>query len=279
METVRSFLTEVAEGDCNILALSRKELTNGKDGVTCTMQRKRAMPERMESPARAHTFHDAAGFVAYLNGINAADPAKENMVVMADVECEEWEVVCILDENARNGFEVIRLRPAKHPVFVMLEETLLDVGTMSMARLALAVMRNRAVIVDTPQVTAKDLAMIMQQITVATETKACTGVGKHAVNGVMVVTEIKGGPVDELVELPDTITVKLPIYLNTEPVQFGLDLTIGIDRGEPVAVIDAPELVVGKFEVFEEMIKPIKAMEGVFVSYGRIQTADWKYNK
>ncbi len=272
MESVRSFLTEVAEGDCNVLALARKEL-DGKESVSCTLERKRTMPERMESPARAHTFHDAAGFVEYLGRCEK----KKGMAVFVDVE--SWKVGCILDEAAAKGFEIVRLEPAEHPEFTMLRESLLDVGAMSMTRLALAVMRNRAVIVDTPQATAKDLAMIMQQITVGTKTKACTGVGKHAVNGVMVETEIKGGPVDELVELPDTITVKLPIYLNTEPVQFGLDLTIGIARGEPVAIIDAPELVVKKFEVFEEMIRPIKAMEDVFVSYGRIQTAEWKYNK
>lgn len=279
MSELQEFLSEVELGSVNVLSVAKKALPNGDGSLVVNLENKRVMPLRMESPARAHTFHDAKGFVRYLSAVNAAHPDKKSMLVLADVEKEDWQVVCILDEKAPHGFEVITLQPAKHPVFCMLEETLLDKGKRLVTDLATAVMRNRHVICDSPQCTARNLAMMMQQITVSTKTTACTGVGKKATNGVMVETEVKAGlPQAELIELPDTISVKVPIYLNTEPVVFGIDLTIGVEQGVPVALIDCPELLVRQFEVFEDMLEPIKAMEGVFVSYGTIRTAGWVYN-
>lgn len=274
METeLKDFLEKAELGSCNVISVLKELRDDGIKGVAAVrLENVRTMPDRMESPPRKHTFHEAAGFVEYLG--QHKNPGMRVFVNMAN-----WRIDCLIDETAKTGFEVITLQPMEHPEFSMLYQTLISQGQMTMRQLALAVMRNRGVIVDSKQQSARDLAMIMQQITVSTRTKACTGEGKHAVNGFMVETDIKAGPVEELVELPDTIPVELPICLNTEPKKFGIDITIGMERDEPVAVIDCPELVARKFEVFQEIVEPIKQMEGVFVASGQHETGEWKYNR
>ncbi len=269
---LKKFLSEIEDGACNVLSVVKKTLPGGDGISTVKLERKRAMPERMESPKRAHIFHDADGFVKYLGRFQ-----NENMRVFANLET--CQIDCVLDESAKDGFEVVTLIPMEHPQFTLLDSTLIKPAVLTMKRLALNVMRNRAVIVDTQQQSARDLAMIMQQITVSTKTKAHTGTGVHAINGFIVETNVKAGPVDELVELPDTIAVELPIYLNTEPKKFGIDITIGIEHNEPSAVIDCPELITKKLEVFQEIVAPIKKMDGVFVAAGQRQTGAWLYNR
>jgi len=269
-ETLKQFVEAVELGNVNALTIAKKLGEDGKE-VVINLEKKRVMPERMESPPRAHVFHDAAGFIGYLKTNKT-----NNTVVLADVD--QVVVEAVLDDQASMGFETIALKPPYHPEFALLAKTLLD-RTLSIEQFAIAVMRNRNVIAGGSEST-RQLALSMSQITVSSKIEACVGAGKKSVNGVMCTTEVKSGVAEEQIELPDSITVLLPIYINTAAVSFDIDITVTAERGGNVQVTtDSPTLGVRKFEVFQEILSPIEKMDGVAVSYGVLKTAQWKYNQ
>ena len=270
-ESIKKFIEEVGEGQANVLKVAEKLLSDGAKEVTCQLERRKQMPERMESRARAHVFHEAAGFIAYLK-----DNKTANCVVLADVA--SVRVAAVLNDNAENGYEVIVLEPKRHPEFSLLEDTLLD-QEMDAKRFAKMVLRNRGVIAGDAK-DAKQLALLMSQVTVSDQISLAMGEGKKAVNGIMCRTEIKAGTGETQVELPDEITFETPIYLETSVQRFDADITVVGNTREGVLVgVDAPQLVLCKYRCFEEIVKPIREMEGVLVSYGCPHFADWMYNR
>jgi len=258
----------VAENEMSVITLL-KEKGEGK----VTLERKKVMPERMESPARQHTFHDVEGFTKYITA-----NVSENTIVFADVD--GVIIKAVLDDKAEFGKEIIMLSPPYHPAFTLLEEALLN-KTLRIADFAQGVMRNRAIIQGTDQCDAQSLALSMQQLTVATAVVQAIGDGKKSTNGVMTTTSVTTGcpEADEHLELPDSIVVKVPIYLNTEPVLFAINITISTRSGDVLATTDSPELALKEYEVFEKMMKDLRAIDKVSVVYGVPCEADWKYNK
>ena len=271
MNDVSEAIKKVAENELSAVALAKELLDDGTKKVTVLLERRKIMPERMESPARSHQFCDVDGFTEYVGNNKTTDT-----VVFCDVN--ETTIFAVLDDKAPKGFEIITLVPPYHPEFALLAETLLD-KTLGIQEFARAVMRNKRVIKDTAGHSARNLAMIMQQIVVASETKQFIGDGKKQVNGLVTKTTIKAGSdvTDEL-EIPDSFTVELPIYINTDPKRFDVDITITTKQQGVVAVVDCPELEVKKYEVFEEMVAGLKNLAGVSVVYGRPGRCDWNYN-
>lgn len=272
-KSIENHVTRIEIDEYNTMDVVKKVLGDGKkENVTVTLGRKRIMPERMESPARAHVFHDADGFVSYVDA-NKTD----NTLVLATVD--DSRVFAVLDDRAEEGFERIYLIPAKDPRFVLLEKSLLQ-QRMSIESFAIAVMRNREIIQDTDKLSARDLALAMQQITVSEKIENCSGIGATSVNGVMCTSTVKAGQAEAKIDIPDILTVKVPIYLNTEAVEFDIDITVLNQRGAVMAVVDSPQLEVRRFEVFEnQILAPIKEMDDVDVSYGYPATEVWEYNK
>ncbi len=272
---LQEFLTNVGKGNINAITAAQKLLANGAADITLAMESKRVMPDRMESPPRDHTFHDADGFARYL-----AANKTEGLVVLIDAANQQAEAV--LDDRAKTQFEKISFVPVLHPQFVMLQKTLLG-GKMLLKSFAEAIMRNREVIVGADGATGqagRDLAMLMKQITVSNAVSIEEGVGDGAINGVMIETKVKAGTASAKVSLPETLKVKLPIYLNTEPRQFELAVTVLPESADRVSVVvDAPELPVLMHTLFEEMLVDVKGIPGAFVSYGVIEYGSWNYNE
>lgn len=271
---VADAIKEVAENEVNVISVAKMMLKGGKENVQVSLEHKKVMPERMESQARCHVFHDAEGFMAFLS----ANKTKHTFV-FADVN--GVVIYAVLDDKAKTGFETVSLRPPYHPEFSLLNDALLN-KSLPIAFFAQGIMRNRKVIQDSPpNWDAKSLALAMQQLTVASAIVQAIGDGKTAVNGVMTTTTVMTGSPEakEHLDLPETIKVKVPIYLNTEAVEFDIDITVSSKSGAVFAITDAPELEVKKYEVFETMLKDVKALEGVTVVYGWPSRADWKYNK
>jgi hypothetical protein len=177
---------------------------------------------------------------------------------------------------------VILFNPPYHPRFELLRETLL--GTHEVAEFAMGVMRNREVIIGVDgqagAANGRSLALLMKQITIASEVTAEEGVGNNAVNGVMVKTSVKAGDAKSKVDLPESIQVQVPIYLNTPQVRIDIQVTVKPLRAERVAIIcDAPELPVIEHDLFDEILHEVRSLEGALVSYGSVQFTDWTYNK
>ena len=272
MNNVEEAIKTVEVNEISAVSLA-KELLDGKEQIRVSLERKKVMPERMESPSRAHEFHDKDGFIKFLQ-VNKTD----NTIIFADVE--EVSITAILDDKAQKGFEWVTLRPPYHPQFEMLDDTLLD-KTLKIANFAAAVMRNREIIKASGAYSAKDIALIMQQITIASETTQFIGDGKTAVNGIVTKTKISAGAVAEnQLQIPDSFNVQVPIYINTLPQLFPVDITISSNRGEVFAVVDCPELKVKKYEVFRNIMDEIElAAAGIMVVYGKSLTRSWDYNK
>jgi hypothetical protein len=254
--SIKNFLEEVGNMQHNALSVSQQVLADGGKEVTLNLSRKSIMPERMESPARAHIFHDADGFIAYLQANKPAivDGVPSGvMLVLADVSAKK--VVAVLNDKAGKGFEQIILAPPYHPEYTLLSTTLLN-KQLGITEFAETVLRNRSVthaakINDAKA--ARDIALLFSQITVSKKVTACTGTGNKSTNGVMVETSISAGTnTTTPVELPDSIKFQVPIYLNTEEVVFSVDLTIKLCGDEVYIVTDAPEVELKKFEVFEK---------------------------
>lgn len=230
------------------------------------------MPERMESPPRCHVFYDVAGFTDFLKANKT-----EKTLVLADVKSEC--ISAVLDDKANEGFTKISLNPAKFPAFEMLEKMLGN--QMPVRRFAELLMRNRAILGE-DEAEGKQLAMLMQQLTIATQIKACTGHGRKAVNGVMCTTDVRSGAGEELIELPDTIVARVPLYVNRPEVKFGIDLTVLADQSGRVEIVaDAPEVEILKYQELQKIITEVgEALgEDVQVSVGKLQTGAWEYNK
>jgi len=272
MNDVDEAIKNVKKNEVSAVSLAKELLKDGKEEVRVVLERQKMMPERMESPARNHVFYDVEGFTEFL----VANKTKQT-IVFADVS--NVVVYAVLDDTSERGFEKVSLQPPYHPKFSLLNEALLN-QTLPIADFAQAVIRNRGVIKNTNGQSAQSIALIMQQITIASETKQFIGDGKTASNGLVTTTKITAGSPEakEQLQIPDSFQVELPIYLNTAPKIFGIDITISSKRGEVLAIVDCPELEVKKYEVFEEMLVGIKKNEGVMVVYGRPNIIDWKYN-
>ncbi|KKL71085.1 hypothetical protein LCGC14_2098470 [marine sediment metagenome] len=265
MEEIREILSQVARGNNNAITIA-KEMKDGVNTITVNMKQERVMPERMESPPRAHIFHTAEGFIEYIKAEKT-----EHTLVLADINraC----VHAILNDRATHGFEGVCLEPALDPRFALLTKTLLHGGPIPIAEFALAVMRNRNVMAGTPA-KAQQLAILMQQITVSSQITACSADLGIGLNGVLCKTSVKAGEGETQVNIPSSIAVKLPIYLNTPEVEFDLDITLSAARsGEVIVSVDAPELDLRKYAqsisdilrysqleklpIFEQNIRPL----------------------
>lgn len=272
MDEISEILSQVARGQCNAITIARDMEGPGKASVAVNMKQERVMPERMESPARAHTFHTAEGFIEYVKAEKT-----ERTLVLADITraC----VNAILNDRAKHGFEGVSLEPALDPRFALLTKTLLHGNPTPIAEFALAVMRNRNVMAGHPA-KAQQLAILMQQITVSSEITACSADLGIGLNGVLCKTSVKAGEGKTQVNIPSSIAVKLPIYLNTPEVEFDLDITLSATRnGEVIVSIDAPELELRKYEVFETILAKIRGVDGIAVAYGWCGVSGWQYNK
>jgi hypothetical protein len=271
-------LKNVEKNKVNIITVAKEVLGDGEKSVTLNLAQKPVKPERMESQPRGHVFHDVDGFIKYLE----KNPS-ENLVVLADVE--ETKATAVLNDKAEYGREFVSFEPPYHPQFLMMKESLLDHGPLNITRFAMAIMRNRDIIIgqdgilfNTPA-EAKQLGLNMKQITVSSKVTAQAGVGADCINGVVCHTKITGTDMaGEKAELPQSIEVKVPIYIHTDAVTFSINLTIQPHGDDAASIVtDAPELEVRKYEVFEKLLEPLKKQTGVLVSYGNPHERSWNY--
>lgn len=271
-EELRSFLRGVAQGDENVIDVMRDlsadgEVVPGERRVVLT--RRPATPERMETPPRAHQFHEVEGFAAYL-----AQYAGAHTVILADLESQR--ISAVLDETQASGVETVFLVPQTHPLFEPWDE-LLGMEPVEVMAFAEFVMRNRRAVVEP---NGRDLAMLFSQIHASSRTTMQRGQGKTALNGVMVETVIQGQSHNEVVELPDEITLELPIYVtDASPRRVVVDLLV-CERGGKITVSSsAAGLADLRVRAFLEMLEPLRELDGPVVSLGSARHVSWEYVK
>jgi hypothetical protein len=278
--SIEEFIRKVNKGEENAVDLAQKIRQDGSEQITVALQNRQLQPEpprpplRAESPRRCHTFHDVETFAAYL-----AKYKTQDTVVLADVP--SLLILATLDEKAEDGFETIALRPAIHPLFEpwqeLLERAKDEEGEpLTVEAFAEFVMTNRRAVVAPD---ARELVMVLSQIKASKKITIDRGRGMKSINGVVIEVSIQGQLKSEIVDLPDSLTLAVPLFIRTDPQQIEIDLLAVAGATEVYMRAVSADVEQAKVAAFEQMLAECRAIEGVVVGTGHPQTAAWDYLK
>jgi hypothetical protein len=225
--------------------------------------------ERTESPPRAHTLHTAEAVADYVNRYGSNDT-----VVLLDATTLTGRVV--LRETADKQRETLKFEPQLHPLF---REWLPLIGQRTpVSTFAEFAIGHRRQIVSPD---GRTVALLFGQMRARKEVTISVGEGKSAINGVMVTTTIQGKPSQEFVEVPDFITVHVPLFVGGEPKDIEIDLTVGESNGTIYVLCSASGVEEAKHQAFDAMCAAIR--EGItheaVIVLGAHGSGQWNYLK
>lgn len=205
------------------------------------------LPPLQLSKHRKHEFHDVEGFARYLK-----DNGGSSSVVLANTG--DMSAKCVLDEECgEGGYEILTFRPKFHPLFV----TWLGVIDRSLPVMDFAqfVMQNRRTVEN-----GRDLALTFSQIKASKKIEIQQGRGQKALNGVMVLVEINGTKTESPVELPESMVLEVPIFIQSWPARIELDLLVH-EKNEQVFVhVSAGDLQAVQAKQFMEDIRKLQEL-------------------
>ena len=243
-------------------------------------------PDRKESRPRAHHFHEVEGFIEYLRRYGCRDT-----VVFGNARSRA--VYAVLKDTAKTQFEVVMLKPFLHPLLACWMDILGE--RIEIRQLAEKTMEMRRTVARPD---GRELALILAQITATSTATIHRGTGNKCLNGVVVQTTIQGQRKDEHVELPDSITISVPVFLGEDETSLDLDLLVGASREpggasrEPGGAsredvygrLSCPDLQVRLVEGFQLIMAKLAAASedekaGWVVSLGRPEYGEWDYIK
>ncbi len=271
---IADFLRRVPVGQENVLAIADQDLGDGVKGRTVSLQNRELQPEppkapeRAESPRRAHVFHDALGFAAYL-----ARYGGDDTVVLADAPTER--VRAILNEKAEKGFEAVAFQPQKHPLFT---PWLAVMGTWLPLRKAIDFLLDNRRMISQPD--GKQLARDLSQIKISKKIDRMQGLGTKSINGIMIETTIAGQSKTQAIELPEDLTVDVPMYIGCQPVALSFDLSIDSSEEHGVIIrMSSPDILVKATEQFDQFVEQIRQGMGGkgTIGLGAVMHAGWDY--
>lgn len=287
MEQISNILRRVAEGQettldvaADVLEFAGPPDENGDPTTTkvprhiVTIER-RALnaeppdaPERFESPRRAHLFHDANGFIAYLQRYGT--PAT---VVLADHATRTMEAT--INEEADDGFETVHLDPIPDP---RSSEWSHNLGSaLPIKQFARFIRANYRTVVKPD---GHKLALLLSQITASRNATIQQGVGANSLNGIMIETTIQAKATTAPVDLPETITIKAPLFAGQDAVEIEIDILIEYREEQVVAVMTSHDAHTKTIEAFEAMLAAIQtglALKTAVVALGERKTEPWNY--
>jgi hypothetical protein len=261
-ETVFDMMDEIIQDDDGEQVGVRKIMIGSR-------QLQPEQPQYMPEPplaralARSHTFHDVHTFASYLE-----QNGDESTLVLADVKrrC----VTAVLSENDQEDRELVTLVAVEHPLWTPWGE-LLD-RDIPVLEFALHCMRQRRAIVEPD---ARELALTFSQVKMSKAITVQSGTGAKSLNGVMVQVEIQGQKKDQLVELPESIVVNLPLFVGTEPQQITIDLLVTARGTDVVVNAVAADVEAQRIAAFEQFVGIIREKVDVTVGLGVVGQRAW----
>lgn len=233
-------------------------------------------PVLAESPPRTHVFHSAQSLGDYL-----ARYGRKETVVFADQQAEEFHAILHErgstndEKNIRQGgFEVVSMKPQEHPLWTPWRE--IAGREMDVKEFAQFVTQHRRSVIR-PE--GKSLALLLSQVRTSTTIEAQTGRGRSSVNGVMVTTKVTGqNDQKEEITIPDSFTVKVPLYAETDPEEVELDITVMPHHGGCNVLVSAGTVLEARIKAFEKMLRVVTEKTsdlGLVVTHGRPQHGVW----
>lgn len=270
---ISDFLRSVALGTENVLQVVR-DLTNDSDHVTVALQNRELLPEalpepqRSESPPRNHVFYDVAAAAEYLTLYGG-----QGTVILADMDGGRMDIV--LDEASERGREQLLIKPLPHPLFAEWQATVFD-RVMEVNAFAQFVMRHRRYVIEPD---GRELALLFSQVTAATSITVNRGGGKKSVNGVLVETTISGNKRNEPVDLPDSITILVPLFVGSDPVELEVDLLVSARDAETIVVYgSAGGAAEARMAAMQQMLDELKeSLPNAVIGLGSAQYDEWQY--
>lgn len=272
--SVESLIRVVPEGQETVFDLLGE---GGQSVKTIEVRRRQLQPESplptrepliARAEARDHLFHDLATFAAYIKREAEMAESLENAIVLADVEARE--IVCVVDESSESDREQFAFVATEHPLFKPWSAILNK--PIPALEFALHCQRLRRTIVEPD---GRELALLFSQIRMAKSITVAQGVGKKAINGVMVELDIAGTKQGQLVELPDSITIETPLFIGSEAIAIEIDLLVAEKNDSVLVYATAPDVEAKQIEAFESIVGQIREQSGLLVGLGHVQHRDW----
>lgn len=274
---LKDLLEQIGKDKATAIELVEELSEGGKVGAKRLVIEQRSVqppqpldPIRAESPARAHDFHAAGAFVDYLQRYGS----KRTVVLIDLTACV---VYAVLDETADRGREVLMLKPQIHPRWKPWHALL--GRNLEMPDLLDHLRNNRRSMVD-----GRDVILALSQVKASTEVTLYRGSGHKALNGLLVKTSINGVKGEQIVEIPEVLHVKAPIFVDSEPIQIELDLIVeGSQDGTSVrARFSSADILEAEIEGMERIAEHVGDLRdpdsiGCAVGYGVPKNTAWGY--
>lgn len=263
-DAINGFLEQLARTHNNTVEVA-KRLLDGTEHVEVTFKQEVVQPIRAESPPRAHVFWSVDGFIEYLQKY-----ATNDLVVLADPTTGEMQAV--LDETAATGFEGVSFEPLYHPLFGPWSDWI-GGAPRDIKAFAKFVLVQRHVIVEPDP---RMLAMMLSQIRVSKKVEAATGFGAESTNGVMIETKIKGQVQSTVVDLPETIVIECPVFMDCEPVRMEVSLVVE-DAGGVMVQLISSDVEREKVAATQRMLDKVAGTLAAVVGLGKVEHGRWSY--
>lgn len=263
-DAINGFLEQLARTHNNTVEVA-KRLLDGTEHVEVTFKQEVVQPIRAESPPRAHVFWSVDGFIEYLQKY-----ATNDLVVLADPTTGEMQAV--LDETAATGFEGVSFEPLYHPLFSPWSDWI-GGEPRDIKAFAKFVLGQRHVIVEPDP---RMLAMMLSQIRESGGSDGLWFSKAESTNGVMIETKIKGQVQNTVVDLPETIVIECPVFMDCEPARMEVSLMVE-DAGVVLVQLISSDVEQEKVAATQRVLDKVSGTLAAVVGLGTVEHGQWSY--
>ncbi len=214
--------------------------------------------------ARNHVFHSVNAFTQYL--MREGD---ESTLVLADVAASK--ITAVLSEDSEIDREQIHFLAMLHPLFIRWKALL--GRAIPVLEFALFVMKFRSAVL---QPKGRELALLFTQIKASKNVTKRVGIGNKSLNGVTVELQIGSEKNSVEVDLPETIRIATPIYLDTDSIEIDLDILVTEQNDQLVVFLTAPAIEELMYKTFQSMVDTIGEKTEFCVGLGQVSQRAWE---
>lgn len=264
------------EGEAAILTLSRSLGDDGEEGERVVRLERQALPpvlrELRKHPAgaRAHTFRDIDGFIAYLSRYGV----ERDLVVLLNLDNGTGQAC--LEELEAEEVETIGYQPMETPEWQRLAACIRQRMSPKTFCDFLRVHRPR---ITEPQ--QDHVRMIASRLSAAVKVEEHTGSGAGGTFGRLLKIELKAGKTaDEPVPVPDEFKLKLKPFIDSPAeVEVTLFLDVVSDKEGAVLIqLSSPELAKPFAVAAPDYIQRLReGLPEALVSAGTYRRNSWRY--